>query len=325
MVSEHGAVVIRGLGLSDVSETSEIFAGLGGRLMADREAISARLSHSRGVYSSKRWLLHRPMCLHHERSYALEFPAVMMFACLTAPCGGGAALLADSACVLESIPAAIVERFEREGWILTRDYHAGLGASLEESFSTDNHTAIESYCRANAIECEWRADGGLRTRQHRPAVVNHPVTGRRCWFNQIAFLSEWMLDPEVHDYLVELHGPEGLPFNTYFGDGEPVSAEIVAAINAAYEHNTVSVPWRAGDLMLIDNIGTGHGRAPYKGTREVLEAMVAPTHADLLTHRAPSHVAMHRSDSIGHAKPEQDPQRTGRSTERPIRRDGARR
>src|SRR5438270_9081931 len=44
---------------------------------------------------------------------AVEFPSLMLFACLVAPTGGGATQLADSPTVLKSLPGELVERFER--------------------------------------------------------------------------------------------------------------------------------------------------------------------------------------------------------------------
>ena len=158
--------------------------------------------------------------------------------------------------VLDALPADLVERFEREGWMLVRNYNEEIGASVAEAFGTDDRGAVESYCRANAIEFEWQPDGGLRTWQRRSAVVRHPVTGRRCWFNQIAFLNEWTMDPEVREYLVDVYGADGLPFTTRFGNGDPIGEDIVQLINEVYEAKTVREPWQAGDLMLVDNIRT---------------------------------------------------------------------
>ncbi len=106
----------------------------------------------------------------------------------------------------------------------------------------------------------------------------HPLTGRRCWFNQIAFLSEWTIEPEVREYLVDVYGEDGLPFNTRFGDGDPIGAGVVQVINQVYEANTAREPWRCGDLMLVDNIRTAHGREPFQGPREVLVGMTDPVH-----------------------------------------------
>ena len=275
-VSEHGALLVRGLGLHDVTQTGAVFQRLANGLMAEREAFAARQPHPGGLYSSVKWPANQPMCMHHELSYTLEVPGLMLFACLTAPTSGGATAVADSSTVLSALPADLVERFEREGWMLTRSYNDEIGASVEEAFGTDDRSAVESYCNAHAIEFEWQPDGGLRTRQRRSAVVRHPLTGQRCWFNQVAFLNEWTLAPEVREFLVDVYGEDGLPFNTQFGNGDPIGEDVVQLLNQIYEANTARDPWQAGDLMLVDNIRTAHSREAYEGPREVLVGMADP-------------------------------------------------
>ncbi|MGE5804043.1 MAG: TauD/TfdA family dioxygenase, partial [Gemmatimonadota bacterium] len=171
LVSEHGAVLVRGLGLRDVAQTEAVFRQLGS-LMTEREAFAPRRQYAPGVYSTTKWPPNQPMCMHHELSYALESPTLMLFACLTAPATGGATPVADGSAVLDELPAALVERVEREGWILIRNYNEDIGASFADAFGTDDRTAIASYCRANAITFEW-LEHGLRTWQHRSAVVRH--------------------------------------------------------------------------------------------------------------------------------------------------------
>ena len=277
MVTEHGALMVRGLELRDAAETEAVFRQFGD-LMTETEAFASRERHGQGVYSSSKWPPNQPMCMHHELSYAIKPPGLMLFACLTAPTGRGATPVADSPTVLDALPADLVQRFERLGWALIRNYNEDIGASFAEAFGTDDHAAVERYCRAYAIEFEWRPDGGLHTSQRRSAVVRHPLTGRRCWFNQIAFLNEWTMDPEVREYVLDVYGEDGLPFNTRFGNGDPIGADIVQVINEAYEANTVREPWQDGDLMLVDNVRTAHAREPFEGSREVLVAMADPVH-----------------------------------------------
>lgn len=276
VAAEHGALLVRGLGLSEASQVAAVFRRLAATLMVEQEAFAPRRSYLDGVYSSTAWPPNQQMCMHHELSYRLEFPGLMLLACLQAPRAGGATAVADAAAVLDALPTHLVDRFEREGWMLTRNYNDEIGASLDQAFGTEDRDAIEAYCRANAIEYEWRSDGGLRTRQRRSAVVRHPVTGRRCWFNQVAFLNEWTIAPEIREYLVDEYGSDGLPFNTSFGSGEPVGEEIVQLLNDAYEARTVREPWQEGDLMIVDNIGSAHSREPYEGTREVLVGLADP-------------------------------------------------
>ena len=285
-VAEHGAVLVRGLALRDPAEVADTFQQLvPGGLMPDREAFAARQPYLDGVYSSLTWPANQPMCMHHELSYALEFPGLMLFACLQAPSTGGATGVADARAVLEAIPQDIVERFENEGWLLTRSYDQYIGASYEEAFGVGERAAVEEYCGTHAIEFQWQPDGELCTRQRRPAVVRHPLTGERCWFNQIAFLSEWTIAPEVREYLLDVCGPDGLPFNTRLGNGDPIGEDIIALLNEVYEAHTLRTPWEPGDLMLVDNISMAHSREAYEGPREILVGMAEPRNAfDLETH-----------------------------------------
>jgi alpha-ketoglutarate-dependent taurine dioxygenase len=276
VVAEHGAVLVRGLGLRDAVQITAVFRQLASPLMIEKEAFARRQIYADGVYSSATWPANQQMCMHHELSYRLEVPSLLLFACLVAPTRGGATAVSDSPTVLDALPKHLTERFEREGWLLSRSYNDEIGATLEEAFGTEDRGAIESYCRANAIEFAWQPDGELRTRQRRSAVVRHPMTGERCFFNQIAFLNEWTIAPEIREYLVEIYGAEGLPFNTGFGTGEPLTEEIVELINDVYEANTVREPWQAGDLMLVDNVRTAHSREAYEGPREILVGMAEP-------------------------------------------------
>src|SRR2546425_8844779 len=268
-VVEHGSLLVRGLGLRDVAGAEAVFRRLGS-LMTEREAFAPRRRFSDGVYSASKWPPNQHMCMHHELSYALEFPSLMLFACLIAPAEGGETPVADSLAVLHALPRELVERFERVGWLLIRNYNGEIGASIAEAFGTDDRRTVESYCRANAIKFEWQPGGGLRTWQRRSAVVRHPLTGQRCWFNQIAFLNEWTMDPEVREYLVDIYGEDRLPFNTRFGNGDPIGAEVEQLIDEVYEENTARERWQAGDLLLVDNVRTAHGREPFEGPREVL-------------------------------------------------------
>src|SRR6266404_7264463 len=111
-VAEHGSLLVRGLGLRDVAEAEAVFRRLAS-LMTEREAFAPRRRYSHGVYSSSKWPPNQHMCMHHELSYTLEFPSLMLFACLIAPTDGGETTLADSPAVLHALPTELIERFER--------------------------------------------------------------------------------------------------------------------------------------------------------------------------------------------------------------------
>ncbi|MEE4543030.1 TauD/TfdA family dioxygenase [Streptomyces sp. V4-01] len=275
-VAAHGSVLVRGLRLRTPEHVALVLEQLEVPPVTEQESFAPRQPYAEGVYPATKWPQNEPMCMHHELSYNLDFPGLLLFACLTAPTDGGATAVADASAVVDALPHGLVERFERQGWILTRSYNGEIGASVAEAFGTDDHDAVDSHCRAAGIDVSWQHDGTLRTRQRRSAVLRHPVDGRRCWFNQIAFLNEWTINPDIREYLIGEYGADGLPFNTFWGDGEPLTQDAVQQINRVYEAHTSRTPWLAGDLLLVDNIRTAHSREPFTGPREVAVAMAAP-------------------------------------------------
>ncbi|MER6028250.1 TauD/TfdA family dioxygenase [Streptomyces sp. NPDC001851] len=269
LLARHGAVLVRGLGLTVPADLAAAARALGVVGVPEREGFTSRGDLGGGVYTSSEWPADEPMCMHHELSYAAEVPGIALFGCLTAPERGGATGVADAEAVLAALPADVVDRFERHGWLLTRTYRE-VGISWAESFGTDDPRQVEAYCREHAVEHEWLPDGSLRTVQRRAAVTVHPATGRRLWFNQVAFLNQLTLDPTVREYLTDLYGPDSLPFDTRYGDGEPIPAAVIETINAAYTAATLREPWQAGDLLVVDNLRTAHSREAYEGDRRVV-------------------------------------------------------
>lgn len=69
-----------------------------------------------------------------------------------------------------------------------------------------------------------------------------------------------------------------MPFNTHFGNSEPVGADVVELLDKGYEENTERERWQAGGLMLVDNVRTAHARQSFEGPREVFVPMTAAVH-----------------------------------------------
>src|SRR5205823_14007361 len=142
VVAEQGAMRIRGLELRDAAEAEAVFRQLG-TLMTETEAFAPRTRYAPGVYSATKWPPNQPMCVHHELRYAYEVPSLMLFACLVTPAVGGATPLVDGAAVLGALPRDLVERFERQGWLLVRNYNDDIGASIADVFGTNDRGAVE--------------------------------------------------------------------------------------------------------------------------------------------------------------------------------------
>jgi alpha-ketoglutarate-dependent taurine dioxygenase len=160
--------------------------------------------------------------------------------------------------------------------MLVRNFGDGLSLPWQVSFRTNDRVELERYCKASRIECEWRDENHVRTRQVRPAVRKHPKTGEMVWFNHVAFWHISSLSEEVRELFVSQLGREELPYNTYYGDGTEIEDGVVEEIREAYREEAVLFRWERGDLLMLDNMMVAHGRSPYSGPRAILTSMGEP-------------------------------------------------
>jgi alpha-ketoglutarate-dependent taurine dioxygenase len=273
---EHGSLYVRGLPVHDIDDFALVRDTLMPTRTPYREKATPRSDFGNGVFSSTDLPAAQPIRMHNENSYTLTFPGLLMFSCLIAPPEGGATPVADTRKVLASLPAELVAKMRTVGWLLNRSYSEHISTSWQTAFAATTREEVEAYCAENMISPQWESDGHLRTTQLRPGIIAHPVTGAEVWFNHMAFWNEWSLDEDLRDALIDEFGHADLPFNTAFGDGTPLSSEELATIEAAYEAATVRRRWAVGDVLLVDNILSTHGRDPFRGDRKIVVAMGEP-------------------------------------------------
>jgi hypothetical protein len=99
------------------------------------------------------------------------------------------------------------------------------------------------------------------------------------WFNHGTFFHATSLPASARDALMAEFGPEDLPQNTFYGDGQPIEDEVVQQLRAIYSGAMVSFAWQTKDVLMLDNILALHGREPFRGARRILTAMAEPLRA----------------------------------------------
>lgn len=275
---QHGALLFRGFDLREVADFERALTPLVPRRVSYFEGSSPRHSVKGTVYNSTDYPSELPISMHNEMSYAHRWPGRICFFCHTPAEQGGETPLADSRTVYRLIPPKVRQPFEERGVRYVRSLHGGQGAGLawQTVFETADRAAVERYCQEGGIELQWTEDGGVRTRQQRPAVVSHPRTGERLWFNQAHIFHPSDLGEEDAEDLLEIFGEEGLPTYVYLGNGAQIELADLRQIRAAYERATVRFPWQQGDLLLVDNMLVSHGRMPFSGPRKILVGMGEP-------------------------------------------------
>ncbi|MCB5163533.1 TauD/TfdA family dioxygenase [Streptomyces bambusae] len=284
-----GAVLLRGMPVTDAASFATARDALIQERAGYKEKATPRTDFGEGVFSSTDLPAVQPIRLHNENSYTLDFPGVLLFGCVTAPAEGGATTVGDMREALRLLPADLAERFARAGWLLVRNYSELAGLPWYKTFATEDKAVAEAYCRENTVGYTWLDDDSMRTEQRRSAIVTHPVTGEKVWFNHFAFWNSRTLDEDVREVLLDTYGADGLPFNTYLGDGTSLTDAEVDTVNEVYDRVTVRETWQVGDVMLVDNILCAHGREAYAGDRKILVAMGEPVAlADCRPETAPS-------------------------------------
>ncbi|MDF5954709.1 TauD/TfdA family dioxygenase [Pseudomonas aeruginosa] len=181
--------------------------------------------------------------------------------------------LADERRVSARIPEAIRQRFLRHGVCYVRNYGPEIDLTWQEGFQTDSRAEVEAYRRQTGTQCTWLDDQRLNTRQVRQAMVRHPLSGETLWFNHAHMFHVSNMPPALARALLDEVGEQGLPRNAYYGDGSPIEAEVLDTIRAAYREETRAFAWERGDVLMLDNFISVHGREPYTGERKVLVAM----------------------------------------------------
>jgi alpha-ketoglutarate-dependent taurine dioxygenase len=288
LLDHAGAVLFRGF----ASKHPDAFAAFATLLPAHKGRYAAgttpRSAFDTNVYETTEVLAPYRICLHQEKSYMKDYPARIAFYCREAARRGGETIIGDMRRLLAELPPALVERFLAKRILYRRNFVANgegvdagfaplklLHRSWEEAFSTSDEVEVESLCRAAQADFEWQQDGSLTVAYLADAIITHPRSGARAWFNQAASLhmNERVLGQAFAE--VQRHYADGkvLPYDIRYGDGSPLTLDDLLPVYEAMERVTVSRPWRQGDILLLDNISVAHGRNPYEGRRDVRVAL----------------------------------------------------
>ena len=275
-LGEQGALLFRGFPLETAEELERFVAAASGGSLEYTERSSPRSQVSGKIYTSTDYPPEMPIFLHNEQSYNRTFPLRILFFCLVPAEQGGATPICDVRKVYRRIDPGIRRRFAREGYLYVRNFGDGFGLSWQEAFGTSDPAAVESYCREQEIDFEWKPGGRLRTKQHRRAVGLHPRTGEPVWFNHLTFFHVSTLEPQVQTALRAELADEDLPNNTWYADGSAIEPDVMEHLRAAYRAETLSFPWQRGDLLMLDNMLTAHARESFTGPRKIVVAMAQP-------------------------------------------------
>lgn len=284
LLTHHGAILFRGFEVASPAVFDDFISRVSSEALFYSERSSPRHAVYRNIYTSTDHPADKEIVQHSEQSYNQSFPRRIFFYCEKPSTHGGETPLADARRIYQRLSPAVVKQFEQRHYRYSRHFWQVMGTTWQTAFQTEHKAAVEEYCARNDIHYRWGAGDVLKTYQVRRTTAYHPISGEPCWFNHCAFFNLLSLDEETQEILRDSFEPDELPNQTFYGDGEPIEEDVLRQLQQAYREERTEFTWEQGDLLMIDNILTTHGRRSFQGERSILCGMSDATHwADVAT------------------------------------------
>lgn len=281
LICRHGGLVLRGFPVKETADFGAL-AGIFPPFAGDYIGGVAPRAHIAGqVMEATRLDKHVKLRLHSEMAYMQNFPRRIAFFSRKTAELGGETIIADTRGLLETLPPALREKIETLGVMTVRNFAPPSG-KLDSSvphmdlrgwdiaFESDDRGYVESLCKERGLEPIWNEDGSLTVVNRTVAVVVHPITGQKLYRSNLHSYTASSHNEGMDTELVRrLRESQKRPSGTFLGNGQPLTADEIAYFNAFLDSRTRAWPWKDGDVMILDNLETWHGRNPYEGSRDV--------------------------------------------------------
>jgi|GEM_PF-735544 len=289
----HGKALLRGFDIADTAEFEDLLTvHLGFDLAAAYTGgASPRRLVSKKAFSSTEAPNEYILSFHTEMSYLQERPRHVAFFCKQPAPKYSETPLFDCAEIFERLPVKMQQRLEAEGVSYNRRFHSkvqpnNVRRTWMDSFGVETKEELEVIMKKADLEHNWIGGGILEVKVNMPAVLIDPTTGKKVL--SLALFNKWALHHSlkrfghryawwkkliVDWYVVYAYCKKDAVFVTGYGNGDTFTREETGIIqNAAFDSATL-FEWQKDDIVLIDNIRTGHGRLNVEQPRAIAAAL----------------------------------------------------
>jgi len=283
LFSEHGALLFRGFGAAReefvalTERCSRDFSTYQGGFFRDRQPVGGP-----GAPEAPGTLLTVTgsqegfaIPLHGEMHYAGSRPSVLWFYCERPAEAGGETTLADGEEVCRMLTPEIRELFLSRRVRYRRELPDG---AWQAAFQTDDLAEVERHCEENdtrlTVDPATRA---IATDYLAWAIVPGRSGRRDTFINNVVglYMGELSLKRGTAAETIRRLSGARFPITVRMEDGAPVPGAAIKELMALNQRLAVPVAWSAGDVLMIDNTRVLHGRAAFRGPRDVYVRMAA--------------------------------------------------
>lgn len=301
---KHGALLLRGFALPGAQEFEQVALAIDAALQNNYTGTSPRTARTQFVHSASELPAFYPIPQHIEMSFTARPPRKLFFYCCVAPGADGETPVCDFRAVYRDLDPWIRDEFERRGIRNIRNYDGPDTPRKaldfwklkrwDDLFGTTDRARVEQAARDQQMELAWLPQGRLRLTNTQPAVRPHPVTGDEVWFNHtqvfhgaaarheydhIARRQKSLRAHGFHAITTVMTGFKNLTtrpidqgMHCTFADGGEIPERFIRHLQDTIWKHMRFFHWRQGDILVLDNRSTSHGRMPYRGPRDILVA-----------------------------------------------------
>lgn len=275
MLGQHGAVLLRGLPLSNALDFDACVIALKLKNFTYKESLSnaVRINKTERVFTANEAPSEVEIFLHHEMAQTPNYPSKLVFFCEHPSDTGGSTPLCQSNHLLkrlqDNIPQ-LIDELESKGVRYTNvmpasaDLASGQGRSWQNTLGSICKASAETRLQQLNYTWEWLKDDNLKVTTPVLPATRMIGDGRKVFFNQlIAAYRGWKDSRNQGSKKIQ------------FGDGSEISEELMDTVCELAENITHDHFWAKGDLLLVDNFLVMHGRRPFVGTRKVLASLAS--------------------------------------------------
>lgn len=274
-VHNTGAVLLRGFNLKTAEDFRKVVTILQPELQNYIGGDSPRSKVTNNIYTSTNYPPEEIISMHHEKSFSNSYPKLIYFFCEIEPNIGGETPIADGREIYKKMPSDIIEKFEKRKLKYIMNMHSGdgFGKSWKDVFEISSKIELEKLLNELKIKFKWKENGLLRVEEIVNPIIIHPENGDKIFFSQADQWHPSNLDENVLADMKGIMPEEDFYHNCRYGDDSEISFEDLNRIKEIVNKERVFFKWKRGDLLILDNLISMHGRNSFSGPRRILVAM----------------------------------------------------